>query len=195
MNPILRLMRKSAFVRRRLYALLRRRGLSMVAEISPFFNNPRQILDVGCGSCNITELLREQNYEVMPLDVTDYSLVGSITPTLYDGQTMPFEDQAFDLAIILTTLHHTPDVARILAEAARVATQIIVMEDVYKNNLHKHATWWLDSLINLEFSGHPHSNKSDQAWRALFTQLGLSVVAVKQRWFLGVMWQLTYRLE
>ena len=69
-----------------------------------------------------------------------------------------------------------------------------MIENVFKNSLHKYATWWLDSLINLEFVGHPQTNKCDREWRALFALLGLELLAVKQRWSLEIMWQLTYSL-
>ena len=32
-----------------------------------------------------------------------------------------------------------------------------------------------DSLMNLEFKGHPHSNRTDKDWLASFERLGLSL--------------------
>jgi ubiquinone/menaquinone biosynthesis C-methylase UbiE len=30
-------------------------------------------------------------------------------PVLYDGKKMPFKDNVFDAALLITVLHHTPD--------------------------------------------------------------------------------------
>ena len=92
------------------------------------------------------------------------------------------------------SLHHTLDPERVLGETARVARRIIVMEDIVKNRAHQFATWGMDSLLNLEFSGQPHHNKSDEGWRNLFDLLGLRETGVRQRWAYGVMCQQTYSL-
>jgi len=194
MYSLVRWITKPRINKKILNLILRGRSHAMFADISPFFARPKRILDVGAGTCNTTEVLRNEGYNVIPLDVIDFSIVDGIRPLLYDGANMPFKIGAFDLAVVLTTLHHAIDVERVLAETTRVSKKIIIIEDVYKNWLHKYATWWLDSLINLEFVGHPHNNKCDRDWRALFERLGLELLAVKQRWSLGIMWQLTYNL-
>ena len=35
----------------------------------------------------------------------------------------------------------------------------------------------MDSLVNLEFRGHPHTNRDDNQWKQTFHQMGLKVVA------------------
>jgi ubiquinone/menaquinone biosynthesis C-methylase UbiE len=167
----------------------------MFEEFSQFLEQPKTILDVGSGSCHVSELLLDKGYDVTSLDVANFSLVAGLEPMTYDGFNMPFGDQKFDLALVLFTLHHTLDPERVLAETARVARRIIVMEDIVRNRVHQVATWGMDSLLNLEFFGQAHNNKSDQCWRDLFDLLGLRESGVRQRWAYGIMCQRTYSLD
>jgi ubiquinone/menaquinone biosynthesis C-methylase UbiE len=134
-----------------------------------------RVLDIGAGTCNLAELLQEREWQVTAMDVTNQSRVPGIEPIVYDGQTIPFPDDAFDVALLITVLHHTPDPAKVIREAKRVARRIIVVEDIYTSTPHKYATFFLDSLFNYEFIGHPHSNKDDAGWRALFNELKLKL--------------------
>ena len=75
------------------------------------------------------------------------------------------------------------------------ASRIIIMEDIYSNSLQKYLTFFVDSLVNLEFSDHPHSNKTDEEWRELFRKNGLKLVDAKYHRFLLFFRQVTYYLE
>ena len=86
---------------------------------------------------------------------------------------MPFSDQTYDVALLLTVLHHIEDPESVLLEAARVAKRVIIIEDVYEGAWQRKYTKVADSITNLEFFGHPHTNRSDQQWRATFERLGL----------------------
>lgn len=135
------------------------------------------ILDIGSGRGVVTSMLRDRGFQVTPLDVRDRSTEPALTPEVYDGTVIPFADKAFDCALLLTVLHHTPDPDAVLREASRVARRIIIVEDVYTNTLQKHMTFFTDSLFNLEFRGHPHSNRTDAEWRQTFERLGLTLAA------------------
>ncbi len=134
-------------------------------------------MDIGAGTCNLAELLlEEQQCQITVMDVKNHSRVPGIEPILYDGRTIPFADDSFDVALLITVLHHTPDPAHLIREARRVARRIIIVEDIYTSTPHKYATFFMDSLFNYEFIGHPHSNKDDAGWRALFDELRLRLV-------------------
>jgi len=63
-----------------------------------------------------------------------------------------------------------------LREVGRVANRIVIIEDIYGGLVGKYATFFFDNLFNLEFFGHPHSNKSDEEWKKCFKRLGFSLV-------------------
>jgi len=78
--------------------------------------------------------------------------------------------------LLLTVLHHTPNPKEILKEASRVSKRVIIIEDIYSNLVQKYLTFFTDSLVNFEFRGHPHSNKSVSEWNKLFNELNLKII-------------------
>lgn len=136
------------------------------------------IVDIGSGTCHIADLLIQKGYKVSPVDVVNLSFSPKTSPIIYDGKKLPFKNKNFDTAILITVLHHTKNPEAILAEASRVARQVVIIEDIYKNQLHKRLTHFLDSLLNLEFKDHPHANKTDEQWQQLFKKMNLELISV-----------------
>jgi ubiquinone/menaquinone biosynthesis C-methylase UbiE len=161
----------------------------------PYFGPADAILDIGSGNGVLCEALRARGYRVTALDVADLSFIDSIKPVVYDGVTMPFGNGSFDVALLITVLHHTPDPDQVLAESNRVAARVIVIEEIYSNPLTKYLTYFIDSLFNFEFFGHPRSNRTDAGWRDAFQRLGFSVVAAKYSRSIAVLHRVTYVLE
>ncbi|TVQ21403.1 MAG: class I SAM-dependent methyltransferase [Spirochaetaceae bacterium] len=152
-----------------------------IAHIEHLLPDRGSIIDIGSGRGVVTAVLRDRGYAATPLDVRDRSVEPALAPVLYDGGAIPFPDRTFDCALLLTVLHHTPEPDAVLREAARVARRLIVIEDVYTNAVQKHLTFFTDSLFNLEFRGHPHSNRTDAEWRKAFVDLGLELEAATVR--------------
>lgn len=169
--------------------LLRQRARSYYPQFAPYLAKSDRILDVGCGPGYFTDVLREEQHQVVPLDLEPSPFLTHLPRVVYDGARMPFADGTFDWALIITVLHHAPDPLAVVAETARVARRLIVVEDVVYSNWHKYLTWGIDSFYNLEFAGHPHSNQTEAGWRALFAEAGLGVTAVHRQWSTGLSWQ------
>ena len=151
-------------------------------------------LDEQAGA-EVCEILKERGHSVTPLDVKNLSCCDNIEPILYDGKKIPFKDNKFDVALIITVLHHTPNPAEIIKEAKRVCKRIIIVEDINENKFRKYLTNFLDSLYNLEFIGHPHSNKTDQEWKALFKKLELKIKDMEYIKPIPVFRNVVYHLE
>lgn len=164
------------------------------SRIQPHIPPGASVLDVGAGTCHMTALLQSQAIQTTPLDIVDLSLIKDIQPVIYDGSVMPFADNTFDVAVILTVLHHCPDPEQVIRESRRVARKVIIIEDVVQNRFHATLTKCLDSLLNLEFMGHPHQNKTDEEWCRLFDKLELRLLDKKDVWSFFLMWQVTYVL-
>jgi hypothetical protein len=177
------------------YRLLRSRARGLAKSVSPYLRKEDLILDIGSDSCTVPEILIEQNLKVIPLDIQNYSIVNTISPTLYDGSRMPFKDNQFDTALILFVLHHSYHPAELLVEAKRVSRKILIFEDIITSSVHGHLTAALDSIMNLEFYNQPHSNKRDQEWRALFDDLGFRLLNQEYKNFGAVIKQALYFLE
>ena len=179
-------------LRRTAYHLCTWRSKTLLDTVCDLVPSDDHILDIGSGMCVITEALQQQGRRVTPLDVADLSFTPAIRPILYDGMSMPFDDDSFDTALLITVLHHTPHPEAVIQEAARVARKILIVEDIYSTTAGKYFTFAADSLLNLEFTGHPRTNKRDDEWRALFESLGLHLTDARYNRALGLFTHGTY---
>lgn len=153
-------------------------------------------LDMGTGNGGLVRALRGRGADITTVDVKDISFFPEVQPVIYDGTTLPFPDQSFDSVTIITVLHHTPDPEVLLREAVRVSRKsMVIMEDIYRNPVQKHLTFFMDSLVNLEFAGHPHTNRDHAGWMETFLRLGLKVVHEEQFRTLGLFRQVVWKLE
>ncbi|MEF8846950.1 MAG: class I SAM-dependent methyltransferase [Candidatus Paceibacterota bacterium] len=153
------------------------RAVDIVERVTPFISKKDLTLDLGSGGGEVCKFLMERGYEVIPMDIRDLSYRKETRPVIYNGKKIPCKDNTFDVVLISTVLHHTPNPEEVLKEAKRVsAEKIIIIEDIYSNQFHKYITYFFDSLTNFEFIGHPHSNKKDEEWRSLFKSLNLELV-------------------
>lgn len=165
-------------------------------RLQGLYRNNNPILEIGCGNGALSKLLRANSLKVEMLDIENRSIFSDIQPKLYKGETLPYTDNSFGTSQMITMLHHTPEPRKLIKEAMRVSDDLIIMEDVFSNTFQKYITWFTDSIVNWEFSSHPHTNKTDKEWRALFIELGLEVKEVKYHpGFLLFFSQVTYHLQ
>ncbi len=107
-------------------------------------------LDVGCGEGKFTRSLTSIFGKVAGIDVKqkviDRAKAAAASEgkdvefAVADGQAMPFPDASFDTVVISNSLHHIPDPAKGLAEAARVLKPggvLYVMEPVASGHYHE----------------------------------------------------------
>ncbi len=151
--------------------------------IPPLRGKERKVIDVGSGTGHTALSLIKLGHKVTCVDVEDMNLFEETKPIIYDGKTLPFADNSFEVALLVTVLHHTPNPEVVIREVSRVAKRIVIMEDTYNNLWQKYLTFIMDSIGNMQFKNHPHSNKTDKEWRKLFKKLRLKVLSVKNRNF------------
>jgi SAM-dependent methyltransferase len=193
-EPLIVRLTARPWFRRAVYRLLRARARRIVDDIQPWLAPGDDIVDIGAGTCNVFEVLTERGHRVTPVDVKPMSIVPGVVACNYNGRDLPFSDGRFDVALLITVLHHAEDPDRVVAEAARVARRLIVMEDLVGGGAHTRWTHFVDSVTNFEFRGHPHSNRSDAAWQALFRSLGLRIASLRYHKSFGGMRHATYHL-
>ncbi len=153
------------------------------------------ILEIGSGPGSVLSVLREAEFAVDGIDVRDTSFEKALAPQIYDGVKVPFHDGAYDVSLLLTMLHHTPDPDSILSEAKRVSKRLIIIEDVYDGPIQRKLTKITDSMTNLEFFGHPHTNRSDEEWCATFERLDLDLKSKAIHCVAGYFLQAVYVLD
>ena len=146
-------------------------------RIYPFLKNSQNIIDIGCGEGLISHLLQKKGKEVTLVDIADKSSIPDLKVIIFDGKNLPFAAQAFDTALLLTVLHHTPDPKIVLKEVGRVARKIILIEDLSTNIFQKLFNVFFDSWQNKPLRFFWNSYKSDSEWKKFFIDKGIKVTA------------------
>lgn len=176
-------------------ALWRMDARRKVAWIGESLNGAGAVLEIGSGPGSLLEALRAAGRNAVAIDVDDSAYDASLRPMIFDGVTIPFANGAFGAALLATTLHHAADPERLIAEAARVARRVIVIEDIYRSEAQRRLTLFADGLTNMEFDGHPHNNRDDAGWRAAFAAAGLRIRRAETKPYAGLFLQALYELE
>ena len=136
------------------------------------------LLDVGCGDGLLGRLIMERlpGVELKGLD-TLVRRQTHIPVEGFDGQVIPYQDDSFDLAMLVDVLHHTEAPMRLLGEAARVAREAILIKDHISQGI-------LDALTLrvMDWTGNarhgvplPYTYWSKQRWLEAFDKLGLTI--------------------
>jgi len=145
-------------------------------QLTPFFASSDRVLDVGSGTGLLASLLaREVGATVTCTDVIDINL-SELPLTLFDGQRLPFPDNAFTACMCNFVLHHTRDHEALVREMMRVCSgRIVIMEDLVESPLD----WLLTRLHTLisywRYRSRGMSFRSDWGWRSLFYRLALKL--------------------
>ena len=108
---------------------------------------------------------------------------------------LPFKDKSFDVVLLITVLHHTTYQKELLNEAKRLGKKVIVMEDVYTHYFGEKLLKFTDSLVNLEFKGHPHTNRTHEMWVLYFKKVNFEITTVKHIITAGYFRQVIYVLK
>jgi SAM-dependent methyltransferase len=86
----------------------------------------KRILDIGCGPGTLAKRLAEDGAAVTGVDPGEAALAkarAAVPAARFEaasGEALPFPDESFDGAVMLNALHHVPNPAGALSEAARV---------------------------------------------------------------------------
>jgi SAM-dependent methyltransferase len=147
-------------------------------RIRPWLAPGDRVLDIGAGDCHLdVELARSAGCAVVAVDVADTNRT-ALPLQLFDGQTLPFADGAFDVGLLLFVLHHADEPGALLSEAKRVCRRLIAFED-------DTASWWnratfrgthalYDRLLGVAY---PKRAWRPEQWSALAAETGL-----RERW-------------
>src|SRR6476620_9526499 len=154
-----------------------RRLRVLSSAISEVLAEGAQVLDVGCGSGELASALIaiKPGLQVEGVDVLVRPNT-AIPVRKYDGEHLPFPDQAFDYAMLVDVLHHTDDPASLLAEVSRVARHVVI-KDHYRNGflagLRLRIMDWVGNAphgVRL-----PYNYLSRDEWAALWRAAGLRI--------------------
>ena len=161
-------------------------------KLAPHLEPGMEVLDLGAGTGRIASWL-ERRVGIRPTlaDVVDYgNRVGDLPfIQMADPLRVPAADDSFDAAIILFVLHHMErweDQERLVAEAARVARRLLVIEDTPTSRVDRWFNMAWDWMLNLRHGvPTPFTFRSPEGWRDVFERAGLKVLhaeTYRSRW-------------
>jgi SAM-dependent methyltransferase len=140
----------------------------------------RTVLDVGCGDGRVSAGLAAQRPELTVEGIDVLVRPDTAVPVSgYDGERIPFEDGGIDVVTMVDVLHHTPEPAALLAEAARVAGLAVVVKD------HCRDGWLAGAVLRaMDWAGNahhgvrrPHTYLSRREWERACRDLGLGIAS------------------
>lgn len=155
------------------------RRINVLADhISTLIPKNARVLDVGCGDGRLDRLLTERRTDLQIKGIDTLIRPETFIPvSVFDGKTLPFPDDAFDVVVLVDVLHHTEDPLILLAESARVALRFVIIKD------HKRDGVLAESILRfMDWIGNarhgvalPYNYLSSDQWDEAFNQSNLKV--------------------
>lgn len=118
-----------------------RRVQVLVEQIGALLPQGSEMLDVGTGDGQIAKMVGEQQVgtTVTGIDIMERETT-HIPVTLFDGTTIPMDDNSVDVVTFVDVLHHTDDPQVLISEASRVARKFVIIKDHLSENALDHIT-------------------------------------------------------
>ncbi|MBK8476219.1 MAG: methyltransferase domain-containing protein [Opitutaceae bacterium] len=155
-----------------------RRQRVLVGHIAALIPDGCTVLDVGTGDGSIAQAIQSQKtgVEIRGIDVL-VRRETKIPVTPFDGKSIPYADNSFDVVLFVDVLHHTEDPQVLLDEAARVARRCVIIKDHCRNGLLAGPTLrFMDWVGNARFGvALPYNYWSHAQWAAGYRRAGLVV--------------------
>lgn len=122
--------------------IMRRRALGLLKILRPYLISEGHIVDVGSGTGHNAEAIRRATgLQVREFDIADIHWVGP-GPAIMVDDKLPLHNDSAACVLILYVLHYCPEPAALLAEAARVSpNSVLVLQTTYKNSLARRLLW------------------------------------------------------
>jgi SAM-dependent methyltransferase len=155
-----------------------RRARVIAARLAEVVPAHATVLDVGCGDGEIAWLLNQRRPDLKLTGVDVLVREQTHVPvTPFDGRTLPFADDSFDVLTFIDVLHHCERPIELLAEARRVARQAIVIKDhSLEGVLAERTLKFMDGVGNRRYGvALPYNYLRPDQWAAAFDELGLAL--------------------
>ena len=116
------------------------------------------VLDVGCGTANIYDLLHSKGYrgsyigtEITPKFI-DFNIKRGVDVVHSDVRDLKFKDKSFDCVMALDVLNHQLDFEKPLSELCRVAKKFIIVSFFKAFETPSRINYKRENLLDHHFS-------------------------------------------
>lgn len=158
--------------------VLKRRIRVLGGHFAQLIPPEASVLDVGCGSGQIDRLILEHRDDIK-IDGIDVLVRGDtkIVVKEYDGNTLPCENNSYDVVMFVDVLHHTENIERLLTEARRVSRKFVILKDhTLEGFLAKQRLNFMDKVGNRRFGVKlPYNYYTKKQWLDVFRKVNLEV--------------------
>ena len=128
-----------------------------------------KVLDVATGGGHVARRLREESCTVITVDPAP----GMKPDVVASAEELPFADGSFDVVTCRIAAHHFRDIRAAVAEMARIAQRVVVIEDnVFIDDA-------VEEAERLRDPTHVRCYSEDE-WKELLTAAGLEVEQVER---------------
>ncbi len=120
---------------------VRRDTRHTLSLLEPSLEAGDSVLDVGCGAAYVSAEIAQRHPDTWGVDIVDDRKAALPNFALYDGKTIEFPDQRFDVVIFAFVLHHVPNELkpRLVGEARRVCKRaLLVVEDTPRTAIDRY---------------------------------------------------------
>lgn len=151
----------------------------LAAHLSEMLPGDATVLDVGCGDGMLDALIEKARPDVSITGVDVLLRPNARIPvTQFDGNSIPFEADSFDVVMFIDVLHHTVDPFVLMREASRVARQFVVIKDHTMDGVLSYTTLrFMDWFGNKPHGvALPYNYWRERQWRSAFGELQMEVV-------------------
>ncbi len=143
----------------------------------------KRVLDIGTGNGRLARRILDlrPDLTIQGIDVRS-NIDAEIPVTEYDGITIPFEGDSWDICMASDVLHHCDDPMAMLREMNRVAIDAIVIKDHFADTRFDYTL-----LCAMDWAGNfgygtqvPFNFLSSREWLESFSTIGLTPVEVRK---------------
>lgn len=152
----------------------------METEINKIIpKNVKSILDIGCGDGLISSIIQKKHSTLKIQGLEVFKRNSCLIPCRYfNGKKIPYQNNSFDLCMMIDVLHHTSNIQELLKEAKRVSkTYILIKDHCYSNKFDFYILKFMDWVGNKPYGVKlVYNYQRDQEWKSLFNTNKLNII-------------------
>ncbi|HEX7724711.1 MAG TPA: class I SAM-dependent methyltransferase [Candidatus Paceibacterota bacterium] len=165
------------------------RARTIFGQIRPFLTRDADILDFGSGSGRVTKLIHANvSRATYGIDVCRYPYEGGGPQLIvYDGRSIPFPPNSFDIIVSSAVLHHDRENELLLPEfnrVLRVGGRAVIIETIPMDDSAEELArtfvidWFYNRCILLAGVPVPGAYRTQRGWIDLFRRHGFRLATI-----------------